>query len=238
VGDQIRQNRLRPGETLNLFHQGVRIGSLVLDETDEALSDYCQPRPGGSGQLLLSPDAMEARQFLALEDGRGGPESIQPFRELSSVYDQRVASLNLGSEAIPLTGAPWPPSLLDIRQDLQILPLEGTDAPAVMATFLHQDQLQVGPAPDQAYALMVLGEPRGSLFDLVFAWYRPVATEGKGAPRYFSRVDWDGDGEEEILLEVMGADSRWFAALDRGPEEWRVSYQDPCGAPEAQGGGG
>ena len=238
AADQILRNRLRPGAILTLFHQGVRVGNLVVDETDEAPSDYCQPRPGGSGQLLLSPDAMEAGQFVALDEGRGGPQSFQPYRELSSVYDQRVASLNLGSEAIPLIGAPWPPSLLEIRQDLQILPISGTGAPAVMATFMHQDQLQVGPAPNQAYALMVLGEPRGSRFELVFTWYRPVATEGKGAPRYFSRVDWDGDGEQEILLEVLGADSRWFAALDRGAEGWTVSYQDPCGAPGAQGGGG
>ena len=29
---------------------------------------------------------------------------------------------------------------------------------------------------------------------MTFAWYRPVDTEGKGAPRYFGHLDWDGDG--------------------------------------------
>jgi len=235
---RILQSRLRPGEDLTLFHQGVRVGTLVIDETEVVADTYCQPRAQASGQLLLTPEASGAQRFLALERARGRNHSFGPYQELSSVYDQRVGSLNMGAEAVSLVGAPWPPALLDIRQDLQILALSGGVAPAVMATFVYRDQLQVGPAPDQAYALMVLGEPRGARFDLAFTWYRPVGAQGKGAPRYFSRMDWDGDGEEEILLEVMGTESRWFAALDRGVGGWVMSYQDPCGTPGARDGGG
>jgi hypothetical protein len=157
---------------------------------------------------------------------------------LSSTYDQRVASLNLGAEAVPRVGAAWPPSLLETRQDLQILELRAGTPPAVLATFVYRDQLRIGPAPEDAYALMILGEARGSGFELAYTWYRPVATEGKGVPRLFSRMDWDGDGQAEILLEVLGTDARWFAALDRGPEGWETIYQDPCGTPGGQGGGG
>jgi len=232
------QDRLQAGAELVLFDQGARIGALVVDEAEFVSDDSCEPHMRASGALLLRPDAAQAQRFLALERGLGIGYPFDSYRELTSVYDQRVASLNLGMEAIPLVGAPWPPSLLDIRQDLQILDLPGGEGPAVLATFLYQDQLRVGPAPDQAYALLVLGEPRGAGFALAYTWYRPVATEGKGAPRYFSRMDWDGDGQNEILLEVLGADSRWFAALDRGPEGWRTIFQDPCGTPGAQGGGG
>jgi len=238
LNTQILQERLRPGGEMTLFHQGVRVGTLVLDEADIVSDIYCQPRAQASGYLLLLPDAAGAERFLALEPGRGGQHPFGSYRELSSVYDQRVASLNLGAEAIPLVRATWPPSLLDIRQDLQILDLPGGEAPAVLATFVHRDRLQVGPAPDDAYALMILGEPRGTRFDLAYTWYRPVGAAGKGVPRYFSRMDWDGDGQDEIVLEVMGAESRWFAALDRGPEGWQTIYQDPCGTPGAQGGGG
>ena len=38
--------------------------------------------------------------------------------------------------------------------------------------------------------------------------------------------DIDGDGLDEILLEVMGSESRWFAAIDRGPDGWQTAYQD------------
>ena len=236
VNDQILQGRLRPGAELILFHQGARVGALVLDQGEIVTDTYCQARPQGTGQLLLSPDAADAERFLALESPRGHP--FGPYQELNSTYDQRVASLNLGAEAVPLVGATWPPSLLEIRQDLQILDLAGGAAPAVLATFVYRDQLRIGPAPEDAYALLILGEPRGADFELAYTWYRPVGAEGKGVPRYFSRMDWDGDGQEEILLEVLGADTHWFAAVDRGPERWLTIFQDPCGTPGAQGGGG
>lgn len=227
----IMATRFRPGSSLALFHQGVRVGSLEVEEGDLTGEPFCGPRAQARGHLQLTPEAVQIQRFLAMDASRAGGFPFQPFQTLSSVYDQRVASLNLGSEAIPLVGAAWPPSLLDIRQDLRVLSLPGGEAPAVLATFVYQDQLRVGPAPDNAYALMVMGEPRGSTFDLAFTWYRNVGAQGKGAPRYFSRLDWDGDGDQEILLEVMGEESRWFAAINRGPDGWVLTYEDPCGAP-------
>jgi len=235
---RILQGRLRLGGELVLFHEGARVGTLAVEAVDTVADLYCEPHLRATGHVLLLPEASSADRFLALEPGRGASYPFGTYEDLSSVYDQRVASLNLGAEAVPLVGADWPPSLLDIRQDLQILDLPGGEAPAVIATFVYQDQLRVGPAPDQAYSLMILGEPRGPRFDLTYTLYRPVSTQGKGAPRYFSRMDWDRDGQDEILLEVLGASSRWFAALDRGPEVWALAYQDPCGTPGAQGGGG
>lgn len=232
---QLLASRLRPGEELTLFHQGVRIGTLEIEESRRSDGPYCGARSQAMGHLQLTPDAATAQRFLALERRQGRQYPFGGFEELRNVYDQRVASLALGSEAIPVVGAPWPPSLLEIRQDLQVFQLSGQDAPAIMATFLYRDQLQVGPAPAEAYSLMVLGEPRASNFNLTFTWYRPVGSEGKGAPRYFSRLDWDGDGDEEILLEVLGEENRWFAAMNRGPDGWVLTYQDPC---EAHGDGG
>jgi hypothetical protein len=226
---------LRPGRSLTLFHQGVRIGTMEVEEGRQGPGPFCGATVQVVGHLQLIPEATGAQRFLALEEAEGGQFPFDPFAELRSVYDQRVASLNLGAEAIPLVGAPWPNSLLEIRQDLQVFQLPGGEAPAVMATFLYRDQIQVGGAPNDAYSLMVLGEPRGEAFNLVYSWYRPVARDGKGAPRFFSRLDWDGDGDEEILLEVFGEDRRWFAALNRASDGWILTYQDACGTP---GGGG
>lgn len=232
---QILASRLRPGEEFTLFHQGVRIGTLEVEENPLSDGPYCGAGGQAIGHLQLTPEAAGAQHFLALERDQGRQHPFGSFEELQNVYDQRVASLALGSEAIPMVGAPWPPSLLETRQDLQVFRLSGQEAPAIMATFLYRDQLQVGAAPAGAYSLMVLGEPSGSEFELAFALYRPVGSEGKGAPRYFSRLDWDGDGDEEILLEVLGEESRWFAALNRGPDGWVLDFQDPCGAPEDAG---
>ena len=91
--------------------------------------------------------------------------------------------------------------------------------------------MEIGPAPGEAYSLLIIGEPRGNRFERTFTWYRRVEEEGKGAPRLFSKMDWDGDGEEELLLEVFGECSRWWAALDKENGSWTLAFQDPCGTP-------
>ncbi len=228
---RILDARLRPGTELTLFHQGVRIGTLVVGGEGGVSRAGCAARPEVRGHLELVPGAVDAQRFLALEEGRGKDRPIRPFRTLRDQYDHRVASLSLGAEAVSRAGAPWPPSLLEIRRDIQLLEIPGLGAPAIMATFLYQDRMGIGPAPDEAYSLLVLGEPSGSDYSLAYAWYRPAGVQGKGAPRLFSHLDWDGDGETEILLEVFGEAHRWWAALEPGPEGWRLAFQDPCGAP-------
>mgnify|MGYP001816965684 CR=1 FL=1 len=115
-----------------------------------------------------------------------------------------------------------------------ILPSVLPSASRLSLTAEFQDQLEIGAAPDPAYSLLVVAEPTGNRFNRTFTWYRRVADEGKGAPRFFSLMDWDRDGQDEILLEVFGADSRWWAALERENGNWTVAFQDPCGTPEAQ----
>ncbi|MBT8396910.1 MAG: hypothetical protein KJN92_08080, partial [Gemmatimonadetes bacterium] len=136
-----------------------------------------------------------------------------------------------GGEALNDLRAQWPGTLQNIREDLQVLRISDDQNPSIIGTFLFQDQMAVGPAPDPAYSLMILGELQGVRFTRAFTWYRRVGDEGKGAPRFFSKLDWDGDGEEELLLEVFGAESRWFAALEKEGGSWTLAFQDPCGAP-------
>ncbi len=232
---RILEARLRPGQELTLFHLGSRVGTVVIAGEGQVVNTSCAPRSEVVGHLEVIPGAGEVRRFLALEKevGSAWPAHLPEF--LRDQYDQRVASLSLASEAISLAGAPWPPSLLETRQDLQVFRLQGGEPPSVIATFLFRDRLGIGSAPDDAYALMVLGDPRQEAFQLAYSWYRPVGAEGKGAPRFFSHMDWDGDGEEEILLEVFGESSHWWAALDRGPGGWALVFQDPCGAPGVGG---
>jgi len=238
ITERILASRLRPGQELTLFSEGARVGTLVVGEGAPA-QGYCSSRPRAMGHLELIPGAAAAQDFLALEKAFGRSRPVKPFRPLRDQYDQRVASLSLATTAVPRVGAPWPPSLLDIRQDLRVFQLQAGEDPAVMATFLYQDRMSVGPAPGASYSLLVLGEPTPSSgdaeFDLAYAWFRPVGAEGKGAPRFFSHMDWDGDGEAEILLEVLGAETRWWAALDRDGGRWTLAFQDPCGVPRGGG---
>jgi len=232
LATQVLEERLSAGRKLTLFDQGSRIGTLTVSSSLGITADYCPARAQALGPLELIPSASEAQRFLALEEDRGLNWPRGRFQIPTVERAHRTAAQNLGGEALNQLRAPWPTGLQNIRQDLQVFQLTYGEGLSVVATFLYQDQMVVGPAPDASYSLLILGEPRGNRFQRTFTWFRPVEEEGKGAPRFFSWMDWDGDGQEEILLEVLGTENRWWAALNREGGSWSLSFQDACGAPE------
>jgi hypothetical protein len=229
LAGQILQERLTEGSSLTLFDAGQRVGTLIVASASGPTEEFCSPRPQAHGHIELVPSAAGTERFLALETGPGSDVPFGNREPLEPQRAHRIAAQNLGGEALNELRAPWPAALQNIRQDLQVFRLSGNDDPALVATFLFQDQMMVQPAPDGGYSLMILGEPRGNRYQRTYTWFRPVSEEGKGAPRLFGFMDWDGDGEDEILLEVLGSESRWWAGLDRSAGAWDVSFQDPCG---------
>jgi len=224
------------GSRWTLFAEGVRVGTFVVEAASQA-SEYCPVRPALSGTVELVPTAGEAERFLALPESVGTSRVYDAFSALDDVYDQRVATLTWAGEAIPRFGGSWPPEgLVAAREDIRAFqPSTGT-GPLVAATFVHRDELGVGPARAGAYALFLLGGRTGGEYREHFAWYRAADAEGKGAPRYFDHLDWDADGDAELLLDVFGASRRWFAALAQRGGAWTRTYQDACGAATSAGG--
>jgi hypothetical protein len=104
----------------------------------------------------------------------------------------------------------------------------GAPTEAIAATFMYRDQLGVSAASADAYSLFLIGRPSEEGYEPVYIWHRPVGVEGKGAPRYFDHLDWDGDGNEEVLLEVFGSERRWFAALAERSGSWVRTSEDSC----------
>lgn len=225
-----------PGSEWTLFADGVRVGTLTVDEVGVS-AGYCPARRTVSGVVELVPPATEAERLLALPSDIGSGRTYDPFTPMEDVYDQRVATLTWAGEAIPRVEATYPPGgLLAARADIQVFQPAGAPGPAVAATFMYRDRLDIAPAPQGAYALFLLGAQRGGEYVEDFAWYRPVGEGGKGAPRFFDHLDWDGDGDSEILLEVLGAERRWFATLGRRGNEWVRTFQDACGTGPVAGG--
>lgn len=228
---------LPPGTELTLFSEGVRVGRLVTSETgvDER---FCFPRVSVTGTVELLPSAVGTQRLIALPRTTVEERPYAPFRSASLGGAERQASLDLASAAIVTSGAPWPPSLLEARADVQAFQLRDQEDPALAATFLYQDRLTVGePVGPRAYALFVLGTPDAPGSGLGYHWYRRVDEEGKGAPRYFGHLDWDGDGDSEVLLDVLGTETRWFAGLARTDGSWSRSFQDACGTGSPAPGG-
>lgn len=221
------RERMSIGSAWTLFSEGVRVGRLVASEVgvDE---DFCVARPTVTGTVELVPGASSATRLLALPADVAESRAYGDYASYSHDYDQRVASLSFATATIPEVGAAWPADgVLEIRRDIQAFRLAGEDA--IAATFLLNDRLSVREAPETAYSIFVMGDEGPQGYQRTFAWYRPVDTEGKGAPRYFDHLDLNGDGSDEVILDVFGSDSRWFASLSRRGGSWVRTYQDSCG---------
>jgi hypothetical protein len=223
------RERMAPGTEFVLFAEGTRVGTLTAREHG-VREDFCRTKPSVSGPVELVPEAMSARRFLALRREDAGGRVHGEYGVTPDDRAQWVASLELAGQTIPRVGARWPQSLAGIRQELRAFRLGAEGPRAFAVTFTYRDQLAIREASPDSYALFLVGVSDGTAYRPAYVWYREAAREGRGVPRFFSRMDWDGDGETEILLEVLGEASRWTAAVDRVGGEWRRVWQDPCGA--------
>lgn len=226
--DYLGQARFAEGKQLTLFAEGVRVGRMTVTGTtvDER---FCTPKLSVHGVVELLPGAVSTRRLLALTDTAAASRPYAPYRHREDGNDDRAAALALGGKALPEVGAPWPPSILQSRADVQVFQLPENEEPSIATTFLYNDQLAVGEPGERAYALFAMGTRAEGAWDLGFTWYRR-AENGKGAPRYFDHLDWDGDGSSEVLLDVLGTGSRWFAGIAKRGGRWVRSFEDPCGA--------
>ena len=218
-----------------LFAEGVRVGRLVADQVSTA-TEYCTPRASVSGVVEVVPGASEAERFLALAVSDAAGREYDDYTASARDYDQGVATLTFAQDIIPRVGAVRPVGgLLAARQDIQAFGVAGVTGRAVAATFLSRDQIAISPPGQGAYAVFVLGVPTAGGYREGYSWYRSVDTEGKGVPRYFGHLDWDGDGDGEILLDVFGSNRRWYAGLSQRQGEWVRSFQDACGSGSSSG---
>lgn len=225
-----------PGSEWVLFSEGVRVGRMVTESASQA-PGFCGERATLTGVVELVPSAASAERLLAMPASDGEGRGYEPYRAVVHDYDQRVASLTIAQEVIRDVGATWPTQgVLDARDHVQAFQLRNAPGEAIAATFMQADELDVRPPGPRAYALFVMGEIVGGAYQQSYSWYREVDAEGKGAPRYFDHLDWDGDGTDEILLDVFGANRRWFAALSHRDGEWVRTFQDACGSGSAGGG--
>jgi hypothetical protein len=218
-----------------LFAEGVRIGRLRADEAG-VVRETCTPRASVSGIVELVPEASGAERLLALPAEHAAARGYGEYEAFQRDYDQGVASLNIAGEVIPRVGAPWPDQgTLAAREDIQAFQMQGMSGQAVVASFVHRDRLEIAPPGQGAYTVFLMGLPSRGGYEEAYAWYRAVDIDGKGAPRYFSHLDWDGDGDSEILLDVFGSNRRWYAGLAERQGTWVRTFQDACGSGSSSG---
>ena len=221
---------LTPGVEFTLFTDGTRVGRLTAERfsVDER---YCRARPQIRGPIELTPAAATVQTFLALPTREGSAFEYGAYSPVVHTRDLRVTSLTTMQQVIPSVGALWPVSVLGIRQDVQMFRARPGGAPTVVATFVYADDLAVGPAALGAYSVFLASDDDGTGYRSTYVDYRLFSRDGKGAARYFDHLDVDGDGSDEVVLEVMGEESMWLAMLGRQGGSWVEEYRDPCGLP-------
>ena len=218
---------IAPGSEWAVFSEGVRVGRMTAQSVSPAIG-FCGARIAISGIVELVATAANAERLLALPVAEVN-QPYEAYRELSHTYDQRVATLALAGDAISRYGAPWPElGTLNAREHIQSFQLRNTPGQSIAATFMVGDNLEVGNPGQGSYSLFVMGHENDSGYVEHYTWHRDSSEDGKAAPRYFDHLDWNGDGLDEILLDVFGNQNRSFAVLSRQGDRWVRSFQDDC----------
>lgn len=232
------REHLQPGAEFILFANAVRVGRVRPDEV-ETDDSFCTPRPAASGIAEVVPTAATAERFLALSAEEAASRPYGDFETPEDTYAQREASVRFEIDLLRRIGARFPSGqVVDHRVEIRSLRLGPTGPDAFTATFVNLDAARIEPADSSAYASFLVGvEATDDTYRSVYEWHRRVGSEGKGVPLLWGYLDWDGDGENEILLEVLGAETRWTAAVARRGAQWERVFQDPCGTLSAEADG-
>lgn len=218
-----------------LFADGVRVGRFIAGDSMRVDGEACTLPPMVNGLVELVPGAANARRFLALDSDIAGGVAWRPYEPVVVDQGWRATAANVAGTVIMDARTRWPPSMARARGDVQALHFGDPDQPPVLAgTYLYEDQMAIMEAAPGSYSFFYLAENQGTGYRFSYYWLRPTETEGKGAARVYGHLDWNGDGREDVLLEVLGAKARWHAALTRTQTGFERTFQDACGSAELQ----
>ncbi len=224
---------LAPGDELVLFHQGRRAGTFLTDTAREPDGSYCRARPRVQGDLELREGAASAQLFLALAKGDHPPFHHAPYGPMTVSEEDDSLADALATRLLTRVEAPWPPSVPEIRRNVQVLPLGQPERNAIAGSFIYDDVLEVGAAPSLAYSLFFLAAEGAEEvgYETLWYWYQRQADGGKAWPSLVGSIAWSPEGEaEDAVLEVFGEDTSWFAVVGTRDGTWDLLFQDPCAA--------
>ncbi len=223
-------DRWEEGTEFILFSQGARVGSLLSDGSSELDERFCLARARGEGVLHLRPDAVEGERFLALrrDDLAQLPSPLTFYPAVVLDDEIRNASLDAARTLIPELNVPWPPTVLGIRRRVDAF-ADGEGRPALAASFVFGDDLEVGAPQPTGYSLFLVSVEDEDGFAPVTSWYRRADQGPKAVPGFLAAHDLEDTGHPDLLLEFFGEEARWLGLLGRRGGSSTLLYQDPCG---------
>jgi hypothetical protein len=219
---------LPQGAGFTLFHNGRRAGTFAVDST-WVPGDACRALPRAAGTIETGGSGETVTEFLAMARTQA-PEGRMIGQAIEADSRMQVIGDVLAERAVRARRAPVP-DWADARRQIQPFPVSETRDLAFTATFLVDDELDVGD-DDQGYSLFIVYTPRAQAsYDTAYVDFTSYTAEGKAAPRTIDFLDWDRDGVVELLLEVYGTANSWYAAIDEQDGRWGKPFEERCDVP-------
>lgn len=224
---RFRQAVLPEGAQFDVFRRGARVGTFVVQ--GHGRTTVCG-LPTATGSLTTVAAAADQREFLAFRRGLA-PEGRGEFTPPQITGSIRTYASILAERLILQAGLPRPRSWPGAQRDLQSLEIMAGAHPEMSATYLVGDALQVGPADPNGYSVIYLADfetRRG--YQPIFSEVRNYSQTGKAAPRLVDHMDWLGDGNQDVLIQIFGENQIWYEAVQRNERgQWTKSWQaDRC----------
>lgn len=231
-GNRLIAEHYRAGAELALFRAGARVGTFIVQSAQIPPASVCPRVPHVTGVMELGPGAGGATEFLALRK-TDAPAPPQPAAAQEPTRAMQVLAPILAERLLRARSAPLPGNWQRAMAQLTPIPVAGSDDPGFAATFLVGDTLGPGLDDDGSSLFFIALPQEQTGYVPVHAEYNEYASTGKAAPRLIDYLDWDRDGQVELLLQHYGTADTWLTAVGHAGNEWRSIFQHRCAPPPA-----
>lgn len=220
---------MRRGAEFALYRNGARVGTYVVQSATPPEANACPALPRAQGTLELSAGATGIPEFLAIAK----PHAPEIRRQLNfpteATRSMQVIAPILAEKMIRARRAELPGNWMRAMAQLKPIPIANVADPGFAATFLVGDEMQTG-GDNLGYSVFFLGVPGAQFgYDTVFVKFQNYVTDRKAAPRVVDILDWNRDGQVDLLLQVYGNNDTWFEAVSKNAAgKWQRSFIDRC----------
>jgi hypothetical protein len=226
---------MRRGSEFALYRNGARVGTFVVQSATPPTANACPALPTAQGTLELSSGAATIAEFLAIAK----PHAPEIRRQLDFASQpargMQVIAPILAEKMIRARRAELPGNWQRAMAQLKPFPIANVRDPGFATTFLVGDNLATG-GDNLGYSLFFIGAPGAQFgYDTVFVKFSNYPTDGKAAPRVVDILDWNRDGQVDLLLQLYGVSDTWFEAVGRNQRgQWQRTFRDRCDQPSTE----
>jgi hypothetical protein len=221
--DRFRSAVMPPGAQFDVFRRGARVGTFVVQGAGAVTR--CGV-PTATGNITVVAAAADIGEFLAFRHGLA-PEVRGEYVPLPITGSIRTYASIVAERLVLQNGLPRPRSWPGAQRDLQAVEIAAGGNPEMAATYLVGDSLAIGPADPRGYSVFYLADyetRRG--YQPIYSEVRNYANTGKAAPRLVDYLDWNGDGKQDVLIQLYLADQATYETVGQDAKDhWEKQWE-------------